>query len=95
MEREKLIKSKGYWLTNFQCEAFRLLDDYMKENDLTKHEVAEQMDVPLRYISKILNGNFNSKLSKFIELSLFVGKVPVLNFDSFEKYLEDEKGNSK
>lgn len=59
----------------------------MKENQMTKSEFAQKMGVSKGYISQILNGDFDHKLSKFIELSLMINKVPLLRLEDIDKVL--------
>lgn len=88
--REELIKSPGYWLEEVQGEVFRLLKEYMDENKLSQKDIAAQFGFSPSYISQILNGNFNFTVSKLIELSLAVGKVPEIHFVKFNDYLVHE-----
>ncbi|WP_169409382.1 helix-turn-helix domain-containing protein [Dyadobacter beijingensis] len=90
-EREQLLRSPIYWLTHLQIEIFNLLNTYMEENNLTPEQVSEKLDVPPFYVSQILNGNFNFKLSKLVELSLLVGKAPIIRFETIEHIMENEK----
>ena len=89
-EREELLRSPIYWLTHLQIEIFNLLNTYMEENNLTREQVSEKLDVPPFYVSQILNGNFNFKLSKLVELSLLVGKAPMIQFEKIEQILKAE-----
>lgn len=90
-EREELLRSPAYWLTHLQIEIFNLLNTYMEENNLTQMQVAEKLDVPPFYVSQILNGNFNFKLSKLVELSLLVGKAPIIHFETIERIMGNEQ----
>lgn len=89
-EREEILRSPVYWLTHLQIEIFNLLNTYMEENNLTQKQVAERLDVPPFYVSQTLNGNFNFKLSKLVELSLLVGKAPTIQFETIEQILKAE-----
>ena len=90
-EREQLLRSPIYWLTHLQIEIFNLLNTYMEENNLSQEQVSEKLNVPPFYVSQILNGNFNFKLSKLVELSLLVGKAPMIHFETIEQILENEE----
>jgi len=90
-KREDIIKSEEYWMETVQGEVFRLLNDYMEENNLNQTQVASQLNVSSAYISQILNGNFNYTIRKLISLSLSLGKVPLINFESFEKFMFAER----
>ena len=88
MNRKELIKSKEYWTAQIQLDLFGLIEDYLKKNNLNKTQLAAQLGVTKSYITQILNGDFDHKVSKLVELSLAFGKVPVLQFIDVEKYIE-------
>ena len=85
--REELIKSKEYWLARLQAMLYQKVEEYLKENNMTKSEFAQKMGVSKGYISQVLNGDFDHKLSKFIELSLMIDKVPLLKLEDIDKVL--------
>jgi transcriptional regulator with XRE-family HTH domain len=78
--REELVKKPEYWLETIQNEIFRQVTAYLKEKNLTQNQLAEQLGVTKGYVSQIMKGEFNYTLKKLIELSLAVGKAPVINF---------------
>ncbi|MGG7662301.1 helix-turn-helix domain-containing protein [Dyadobacter sp. BHUBP1] len=88
--REDLLRSPTYWLTDVQIEVFNLLKTYMEENNLTQKQVAEKLNVSPSYVSQILNGNFNFTISKLIELALLVGKAPIIQFETIEQIMKAE-----
>jgi len=92
--RDELIRSKEYWLARLQAMLYQQVEEYLKKNKMTKSEFAHKMGVSKGYISQILNGNFDHKLSKFIELSLMIDKVPMLKLVDIEKImvLVDKEG---
>jgi transcriptional regulator with XRE-family HTH domain len=75
-------------MVTIQTELFNHVRLYLEENKMTQTQFAAKMGVSKGYISQIMNGNFNHSLSKLIELSLAIGKMPVLKFDSFESRKE-------
>ncbi|MDR6803099.1 transcriptional regulator with XRE-family HTH domain [Dyadobacter sp. BE34] len=89
-EREEILRGTGYWLAKVQIQVFNLLNTYMEENNLTQKQVAEKLNVSPSYVSQILNGNFNFTISKLIELALFVGKAPIIQFETIEQILKAE-----
>ncbi|MFC2131043.1 helix-turn-helix domain-containing protein [Bacteroidota bacterium] len=95
MKREELLKSKEYWMVKIQNDLFNLLNEYMISNNLSRKQLADKLGFTKGYISQILNGNFDHRISKFVELSLSVGKVPEISFDNIENILmDDELGQS-
>jgi transcriptional regulator with XRE-family HTH domain len=91
MKRDKLLKSKGYNLTKIQNELFRQLNEYIKVKGIKRTQFAKELGVSKGYVSQILNGEFDFKLSKLIELSLAIGKIPEITFKSIEEIKQKEK----
>lgn len=87
ISREELISSKEYWLEKIQNSLFIELEDYIEKNNLNKTKFADKLGVSKSYLSQVLNGNFDHKLSKLIELSLAIDKVPVIKFEAIDKCL--------
>jgi len=87
LSKEKLIKTKEYWMETIQNNLFRQLNAYMKDRHLNQNDLAEKLGVTKGYISQVLNGNFNFTIGKLIELSLAIGMVPDIEFRSFRDYL--------
>jgi transcriptional regulator with XRE-family HTH domain len=86
--REELIKSPGYWTASIQLDLFREVNEYLKSN--TQTQLAEELGVTKGYISQILNGNFDHRLSKFVELSIAVGKIPKIEFENIKEFIDNE-----
>ncbi|MBK9985378.1 MAG: helix-turn-helix transcriptional regulator [Saprospiraceae bacterium] len=86
MKREELVSSNEYWLTKIQLDLFNMIETYRKENNLNKTQLAEKLGVTKGYVTQILNGDFDHRVSKLVELAIIFGKVPVLNFIDVEQY---------
>ena len=94
VSRKELLSSKEYWLVNFQNTLFEQVEKYLDEHQLSKTNFAKKPGVSKGYISQILNGSFDHKVSKLIELSLAIEKVPHLKFDDLGEYISaDAEGN--
>jgi len=85
--RKEIIRSPEYWLGHLQNELYGEVDQYMKEHKLNRTQFAQQLGVSKGYVSQILNGNFNHRLIKLIELSLAIGKAPIIQFEDVENYM--------
>jgi transcriptional regulator with XRE-family HTH domain len=83
--RKELINSKEYWLVKFQSALYEQVEKHLLENKISKTDFAKKLGVSKGYVSQILNGDFDHKISKFIELSLAIEKIPFLKFESLEK----------
>jgi len=94
MTREELIQSKEYWMAKLQIELFNEVESYMKKNGLNRVQFAEKLGVSKGYVSQILNGDADHRLSKFVELSLSIGLVPTLSFEDIDTLIEREKSGN-
>lgn len=90
-DRKDLIKSKEYWLTRIQSKLYSLVEKYINEEGLTRKTFAEKIGVSKGYISQVLNGNFDHRISTFIELSLAIGKVPQIYFEDVDQVMKDDE----
>jgi transcriptional regulator with XRE-family HTH domain len=93
--RKELISSKEYWMVQLQTSLFAEVQKYLSENKLTQSDFAKQLNVSKGYISQILNGDFDHKISKLIELSLAIGKAPVIHFDNLEIHYKRPKKKTR
>lgn len=90
MTREELLKSPGYWTTEIQMELFREIEEFMQAKGFNKTQLAEYLGCSKGYVSQLLNGDYDHKLSKFVELSLAVGKIPQVNFVDADDFIKNE-----
>lgn len=67
----------------------------MEENNLNRTQLAERLGVTKGYVSQILNGDFDHKISKLVDLALLAGKVPIINYKTISDFLDDEKALTK
>lgn len=69
---------------------FITVKNYMNENKLSRTQLAKRLGVSKGYVSQILNGDFNHKLSKLVDLSLAIGKIPELKLRDLQTILDNE-----
>ena len=93
MKRDELLKSPNYWLAYIQNGLYTMLEQYKLKNKLKDKDLAQKLGVTKGYISQILNGDFDHKISKLIELSLACGKIPNVSYLDLEKYIKDDEQN--
>lgn len=86
MTREELIKSPEYWTTHAQIDLYESALSFMEKTGKNRKELAEHLGVSKSYVSQLLNGDFDHRLSKFVELSLAFGFVPKVSFIPLEEY---------
>lgn len=87
---KELLKTDTYWITKIQNDLYNAVEDYLKENKMTRKAFAEQLGVSKGYISQVLNGDFNHKLPKLVELAIAIGKAPVFELENLEYVAEQE-----
>lgn len=87
MKREELIQSEEYWLAKLQIDLFNEVEAYMKANNLTRTQFAKKLGVSKGYVSQILNGEADHRLSKFVELALAIGLCPNVSFEKIDELL--------
>ena len=84
--REELIQSKEYWVTTIQLRLFAEVEAFMKSHQMNRTQFAEYLGCTKGYVTQLLSGDYDNKISKLVELSLAIGRVPKLEFvdtDSF------------
>lgn len=96
MDRKQLLSSKEYWLSKIQIELFNEVSNYLENNNMNRSELAKRLGVTKGYISQVLNGDSDHRISKMVELSLAIGLIPDIRFRNLEEYLKtDEKCKDK
>ncbi|SEW26863.1 hypothetical protein SAMN05428988_3803 [Chitinophaga sp. YR573] len=90
MKREELLRSREYWLMKIQNGIFNLTEQYIKNNNLNKTQLAVELGVTREYISDVLNGDFDDKISKLVYLSLAMNKVPVVSYIDMNECLSND-----
>lgn len=93
MKREELLKSKEYWIFKIQNSLFNMIENYRKQKKYNKTQLANEFGFNKSYITQVLNGDFDHKISKLVELSLASGKAPVISFVDLEKHIKEDSEN--
>ena len=89
-EREELLLSPEYWTTKAQFDLYACAEDYMRLHKMNRTQLAEYLGVSKGYISQLLNGDYDHKLSKLVELALAFGMIPKIDFSPIEEVLKDD-----
>jgi transcriptional regulator with XRE-family HTH domain len=90
MTREELISSREYWITKIQLDLFNQLEAYMKANNINRTQLADRLGVTKGYISQVLNGDFDHKISKLVDLALAIGKVPQIEYSDLQEFIDND-----
>lgn len=94
MTRHELLKSPEYWISKIQIELFNCADRFMMKHHKNRKQLAEHLGVSKGYVTQLLNGDYDHRMSKFIELSLSFGYVPKIDFIPIEEYIAKEEYNT-
>lgn len=95
MKKEQLFNSPEFWTAEIQMELFRQIQDFMLENNISKSELAKRLNCSKGYVTQLLNGDFDHKISTFVKILLAIGKVPVFSVKNVRDLIEDSKPNSQ
>lgn len=87
MTRKELISSPEYWTTNAQIDLYNCADDFMKKHDMNRKQLADSLHVSKSYVTQLLGGGFDHRLSKFMELAIAFGFVPKIDFIPIDEYV--------
>lgn len=89
--RAELLRSKGYWTAEIQMELFREIEEFMSKNNMNRTQLAEHLGCSKGYVTQLLSGDFDNKMSKFVELCLAIGKVPMVSFTDIETVINSDE----
>ena len=95
MTREELFKSPSYWTAGLQMELYRQIAAFMESRHMNKTQLAEYLGCTKGYVTQLLNGDFDHKLSKFVELSLAINKIPEISFSDVDEYILQANSTDK
>ena len=82
LTQDELLETPDYLLTKYQNEIFRVLQEYMKSNQLSQKDVAKNLALVMPTSAQVLNGNFQFLLlKKLMELGLaYTGRFSKIEF---------------
>lgn len=86
MNRDEILKSPEYRTARTQMELYNQAHKFMEKSGKNQSQLAEYLGVSKGYISQLLNGDYDHRLSKFFELSLAFGVIPQIDFVPVEDY---------
>ena len=86
---DELLETPEYWTTRIQLDLYSHLQDYMRANGMNRMQLAQKLGVTKGYVTQVLNGDFDHRLSKLVELSLAVGLIPKLEFVPKADFFEE------
>lgn len=90
MDRKDILSSPNYWATRIQIELYNCAEQYMRQNGLNRSELAKKLGVSRSYVTQLLNGDFDHRLSKMTELVTAFGYIPVVEFVKADAFFRSE-----
>ncbi len=93
MERKDLLKSPDFWISQIQMELYACASKYMERTGKNRKELAEHLGVSKSYVSQLLNGDYDHKLSKLVELSIAFGYIPKIEFRPLDEVIYEDSAN--
>lgn len=91
MKRKNLLKNEGYWISKIQIDLYNQLESYMDKTGLNRSQLAKKLGVSKGYVSQVLNGDFNHRISKLVELSLAIEKIPEVVFRDLNEVINQQE----
>lgn len=91
MSRKEILSSPEYWMAKAQIDLYNRAEDFMAAKDMNRTQLAEYLGVSKGYVSQLLNGDYDHKLSKFFELAVAFGYIPKIEFQSIEDALAEDR----
>ncbi len=91
LTREELLQSPEFWIENIRTELFNMVQDYMDEHHMNRKQLAEKLGVSKGYISQVLNGESDHRLSKIVALATSLGKAPYFYLKDMDEVLQNDK----
>lgn len=89
--RNEILSSPEYWIAKTQIGLYNCAESFMQSNGLNRTQLAKHLNVSKGYVSQLLNGDYDHKLSKLIELSLSFGFVPQIDFIPLEDVINEDR----
>ncbi|MFK8161694.1 MAG: helix-turn-helix transcriptional regulator [Lewinella sp.] len=89
---EERYHDADFWTGKIQLELFRLIREHLDVTGLSQNKFAEQLGVSKGYMSQVLNGDFDHRLSKLVSLALAVGKVPKIDYIDIDNVIQHAHG---
>ena len=80
INREELLSSKEYWMVKMQSDLIHEMESFMEAYGMNRSQLADYLGYSRGYITQLMSGSFDSKISKIVELSLAIGLKPELHF---------------
>lgn len=88
--RKEILSTPEYWIAKTQIDLYNCAEDFMQANGMNRTDLAKHLGVSKGYVSQLLNGDYDHKLSKLVELSLAFGVVPKIDFRPLNEVINED-----
>ncbi len=88
MNRQDVLKTPEYWISDIQLELYNCAEQFMLKTGKNRTQLAAYLGVTKGYVTQLLNGDYDHKLSKLVELSIAFGYIPQVRFTPIEMVLQ-------
>ena len=89
--RKDVLNSPEYWTSKTQIELYNQAQKFMEATGKDRAHLAEYLGVSKGYVSQLLNGDYDHRMSKFFELALAFGVIPQIEFIPIEQYIKEDE----
>lgn len=90
MERTEVLKSPDYWVAHIQVSLYNCASKFMDESGMNRTQLAEHLRVSKGYVSQLLNGGYDHKISKLVDLALKFGFAPKMEFEKLNDCIKED-----
>jgi transcriptional regulator with XRE-family HTH domain len=80
IDRNELLCSKEYWMVKMQSDLIHEVETFMAAKGMNRAQLADYLGYSRGYITQLLSGAYDSKISKIVELALSIGLAPEIHF---------------
>lgn len=89
--RNDLLRSLEYWIATTQIHLYNVVDSYVSAHKLSARGLAQHAEVKKRHVKQALRADFNQSLETLVKLSMACGMVPIVEFKSIDKVIEEDE----
>lgn len=87
MTRKQLLKSKGYWITQFQIKVHETIMDYMTKHSISIDQFCKRKGFSKDKIKQVVKGDWEGSIEEYVMLIMACGEVPIIHIEK----LKDQK----
>lgn len=90
MGRKEILRSPSYWAAKIQLSLYEKALGFMEARGFNRSQLASHLGVSRGYVTQLLAGDYDHRLSKFVELSLAFGYIPKIDFVPIDDAIKED-----